>query len=96
MASTVGLERGKWMEQHSEKCRAATQAAAQAVRAAQAAEQAMTNVNEIPELAGIKRKRDDDDFSQDDDSVDDDGSSDDDESDSDSNSAGPSTFGGTF
>lgn len=91
-----------WMEQHSEKCRAATQAAAQAVRAAQAVEQAMTNVNEIPELAGIKRKRDDDDFSHDgdsaadDDSVDDDDSSDDGESDSDSNSAGPSTFGGTF
>jgi hypothetical protein len=94
-----------WMELHSEKCRAATQAAAQAVRAAQAVEQAMTNVNEIPELAGIKRKRDDDgDFSQDDgsadddsadddDSVDDDGSSDDGESDSDSNSAEPSTFG---
>ena len=90
-----------WMEQHSEKCRAATQAAAQAVRAAQAVEQAMTNVNEIPELAGIKRKRDDDDFSHDgsaddDDSVEDDGSSDDCESDSDSNSAEPSTFGSTF
>ena len=62
----------------------------------------MTNVNEIPELAGIKRKRDDDDFSHDDDSaadddsVDDDGSSDDGESDSDSNSAEPSMFGGTF